>query len=96
MIGDIGRKRMDNRTTWFVCTKDFTCLKCGKVNSVSLPLKASVPVNKKIMNIALADQRIICSNQDCKEPAASGGFEIVEATESEIAIFESNPNSDTS
>jgi hypothetical protein len=74
---------------WFICTKNFTCLKCGKKNSVILPQKVSSPTNKNLILLALKDQPLQC---ECGESLPStDDWDIVEATFSEAKAFNSNP-----
>ena len=86
-----------NTDVWFICTKNFVCGKCGKSNSISRPLKASTPLNKELMQLAMHDQPLVC--EECNEPfqpAPSDQFEFIPATKSEADVFESNPTSQTS
>ena len=79
---------------WFVCTKDFVCNKCGKENSIMLPLKASNSPDHTLIESFLMNQRLRCENQECREPLSStGAWEIEEATASQAEVFESNSKS---
>lgn len=84
---------MKEDSSWFICTKTFVCKRCGKSNSITLPLKASNPPNYEMIKMALKDRSFNCDDQSCREPSivvTADEFEIVPATESEAAAFESN------
>lgn len=83
-----------SQVLWLICTNSFVCRKCGKANSITLPLKASKPIDRRLISFALKSQPLRCKNQDCGEPLPStDDWEMVEATSSEAAVFESNPKS---
>lgn len=81
----------ENKDLWFICTRNFVCQNCGKSNSKPLPVKSSDPANYELIKLALRDQPFLC--EDCREPSpvvTSDEFEIVRATPSETAAFESD------